>query len=255
MRKLLIAGNWKMNGDKAQIRALLQGLSYMLEDLNAQIDCIVCPPNVYLDYVNSITNRAKIQLGAQNVASANFSAFTGEISPLMLREFGCNYAIIGHSERRRLVYETDELVANKFQVAVDGGLHPILCVGETAEQQAAGNGFAVVGQQLQAVIAKVGIAAFKHAVIAYEPVWAIGTGLSATPEQAQAMHAHIRALIAVHDTHIAAVIRIIYGGSMNKDNAAMLLQQVDIDGGLIGGAALKAQDFSDICHIAMGMTK
>lgn len=248
MRKFLVVGNWKMNGSKPQVTNLLQSLTLLLGDLSSNVECVVCPPNVYLDQVSAIVKSTNIEVGAQNVASNQITAFTGEISPVMLSEFSCRYVIIGHSERRALLGETDNLVARKFAVALEGGITPILCVGETQEQQLAGQSLAIVTRQLQAVIDHVGVAAFNNTVIAYEPVWAIGTGLTATPAQAQQMHQHIRSLIA-------ADVRIVYGGSVNSANAAALFAQPDIDGGLIGGASLKARDFSDICHIAMGMAK
>lgn len=257
MRKMFIAGNWKMNGSKLQAQELLSALYDNLADLK-NVDCVVCPASPYLDYVSSIiksSNKQTIELGAQNITPKNIPAFTGEISPAMLGEFGANYVIIGHSERRKLLHETDFLVAEKVDVALDAGLVPILCVGETQEEQAAGVGFAVVARQLEAVLGDVCIDELSRAVIAYEPVWAIGTGLSATPEQAQSMHAHIRKLIANYDVTIAEKIRIIYGGSVNSANATQLLEQPDIDGCLVGGASLKHQDFSDICHIAMGIRK
>lgn len=255
MRKFLVVGNWKMNGSKVITNDLLQQLKIKLSDGGQQIEAVVCPPSVYLSLAQEVIQGSNIELGAQNIASSPVTSFTGEISPEMLREFGCDYVIIGHSERRTILAESDDLIAHKFKVALAGGLRPILCVGETQEQQGAGLGFAVVASQLQAVIDKLGISAFKDAVIAYEPVWAIGTGLTATPEQAQQMHEQIRHKIAAHDPDIAAAIRIVYGGSVNAGNAASLFKEADIDGGLIGGAALKAQEFSDICHIAMGMTK
>jgi triosephosphate isomerase len=248
VRKFLVVGNWKMNGSKPQVTSLLQSLTTMLQDLTPSVESVVCPPNIYIDQAAQLVKSTNIEIGAQNVACSQITAFTGEISPVMLREFSCKYVIIGHSERRTLLAETDELVARKFAVALEGGVTPILCVGETQEQQLAGQSFEVVTRQLQAVMAVVGMAAFKNTVIAYEPVWAIGTGLTATPAQAQQMHQHIRSLVD-------AEIRIVYGGSVNSANAAALFAQADIDGGLIGGASLKAQDFSDICHIAMGMTK
>lgn len=255
MRKMLVAGNWKMNGSKVEITALLQKLLEKLNDLTFQIDTVVCPPSIYIQYAHALIESSNIQMGAQNIASNSVTAFTGEISPIMLREFDCKYVIIGHSERRLLLDETDDLIARKFQIAVDGGISPILCVGETKDQQAAGLSKSVVEKQLLAVLHKSGIDGFKHAVIAYEPVWAIGTGLTATPEQAQEIHAYIRSLLAKHSATIAENVRIIYGGSVNSTNAEALFTQPDIDGGLIGGASLKAQDFSDICHIAMGLTK
>lgn len=252
---MLVAGNWKMNGSKVEITTLLQKLLENLSDLTFQIEAVVCPPSIYVEYAHKLIEKSNIQIGAQNIASNSVTAFTGEISPAMLREFDCKYVIIGHSERRLLLDETDDLIARKFQIAVDGGISPILCVGETKDQQAAGLSKAVVEKQLLAVLHKCGIDGFKSAVIAYEPVWAIGTGLTATPEQAQEIHAYIRSLLAKHNTTIAENVRIIYGGSVNSTNAEALFTQPDIDGGLIGSASLKAQDFSDICHIAMGLTK
>lgn len=250
MRKYLVAGNWKMNGSVQQITSLLQELKPLLADIRG-VDCIVCPPSIYIPLASQLINKSIIELGAQNMASQYTTAFTGEISPSMLGEFACNYVIIGHSERRVLLGESDSLVADKFAVAIDAQLTPILCVGETRAQMEEGQGFNIVQRQLQAVINKSGIKAFGSAVIAYEPVWAIGTGLNATPEQAQAMHAQIREWLASLDSTVAAIVRIIYGGSVNSSNAAALFAELDIDGGLIGGASLKAQDFSDICHAAM----
>lgn len=250
MRSFLVAGNWKMNGSKPQATELLQQLVPLLKDIT-HVECVVCPPNVYLPLCSELLEASNIKLGAQNIASNIKAAYTGEISPPMLREFACKYVIIGHSERRTLLQETDQLIAEKVAVALDGGLHPILCIGETKEQLDAGLGLKTVMAQLAAVLEKVGIERFKNAVVAYEPVWAIGTGLSATPQQAQEMHAHIRKYLAVLDPEIAATTQILYGGSMNAANAAELLQQPDINGGLIGGASLKAQEFSEICHAAM----
>ncbi len=248
MRKFLVVGNWKMNGSKSQVTSLLQSLIGMLGDLDPNVESVVCPPNIYLSQAFDMVESSNISIGAQNIACSQVTAFTGEISSVMLREFGCKYVIIGHSERRALLDESDELIAKKFAVAIEGGLTPILCVGETQEQQAAGQSFEIVTRQLQAVISRLGMDAFSNTVIAYEPVWAIGTGLTATPGQAQQMHRHIRSLIK-------AEIKILYGGSVNSVNTASLFAEPDIDGGLIGGASLKAQDFSDICHIAMGLTK
>jgi len=249
-RKYLIVANWKMNGSKSQINSLLTDLSPKLADLQQNIECVVCPPTVFLAFVQYLIKNTNIcpgvQIGAQDLTHMNIPAFTGEISPAMLREFGCNYVIIGHSERRRLLGESEDLIAAKFEVAVAAGLTPILCVGETQEQQAAGQSFEVVEQQLRAVLNKAGAEAFAKAVIAYEPVWAIGTGLTATPLQAQSMHAFIKKIMP---------LRVIYGGSVNSKNAADLFKEPDIDGGLIGGASLQAQDFSDICHAAMRMAE
>jgi triosephosphate isomerase len=255
MRKYLVAGNWKMNGSKQQIKSLLQDLMPKVSAIGDKVDLLVCPPSIYIDKVAQLISGSNLQVGAQNVARGVNTAFTGEISPAMLGDFSCNYVIIGHSERRQLLGETDEQIAAKCQVSLAEGLKPILCVGETQQQMNEGRGFAVVEQQLQTVLQQLGIEAFAFMVIAYEPVWAIGTGLTATPEQAQAMHAKIRGLLAGLSKEIAATTRVIYGGSVNSSNAKDLFKELDIDGGLIGGASLKAQDFSDICHAAMSMTQ
>jgi len=250
MRTSLVAGNWKMNGSRAQIQLLVQDLQSNLAQLSSDIECLVCPPSIYIDQVSQALKSSIIQIGGQNCSEIAIAAFTGEISPAMLRDFGCNYVIIGHSERRLLLGETDDVIAAKFRVAQGAGLKPILCVGETKEQMQSGQSFLVVARQLQTVLTEVGINAFANAVVAYEPVWAIGTGLTATPEQAQNMHQQIREKFSNLSLDIAAKLRIIYGGSVTSGNARALFEQQDIDGGLIGGASLKARDFSDICHAA-----
>lgn len=255
MRKYFVAGNWKMNGSMQQNAKLLQDLIPLVSDLGKKVECVVCPPSIYLGQVNSEIKLSNIMLGAQNVASKVSGAFTGEISVQMLGEFGCKYVIIGHSERRQLFCETDQGVAEKFALVQSAGMTPILCVGETREQMEAGKGFAVVANQLQVVLDHVGVQAFAQAVIAYEPVWAIGTGLTATPAQAQSMHQKIRAKLSELDVDVASRVQIVYGGSVNGTNAADLFAEQDIDGGLIGGAALKAQEFSDICHAALRMAE
>ncbi len=255
MRTSLVAGNWKMNGSREQVTTLLQDLLPLLRDLTAKVECVVCPPSLYIAQTAEIIKSSNIRLGAQNVANLLNPAFTGEISPLMLREFACKYVIIGHSERRVLLQESDQLIAAKFKMALEAGLVPILCIGESQAQMEAGIGSEIVLGQLQAVIEVAGIAAFKTAVIAYEPVWAIGTGLSATPAQAQNMHAEIREFLASLNPEISTETRIIYGGSVNAGNAAALFAAADIDGGLIGGAALKAAEFSEICHAALRMAE
>jgi triosephosphate isomerase len=254
MRNFLVVANWKMNGSKQIVSSLLQELLPLLADINNRVECVICPPSIYIPLCSELADK-RLVLGAQNVVSAVLPAFTGELSPAMLREFDCKYVIIGHSERRAMLQETDMLIADKVHIAINGSLQPILCVGETKSQQESGLGVQVVLQQLDVVIKKIGIANFQNVVIAYEPVWAIGTGLSATPQQAQAMHAAIRAHLSALDSEIAARTKIIYGGSMNAANASELLQQPDIDGGLIGGASLKARDFSEICHAAMRMAE
>jgi triosephosphate isomerase len=249
MRRALVAGNWKMNGSKAFIRELLDGIKAGLDQANA-CDIAVCPPFVYLGQVADQLQGSAVTWGAQNLSEQASGAFTGEISASMLTDFGCTYAIVGHSERRTLYGETDELVAKKFMAAQAAGLVPILCIGETLDEREGGITERVVTRQVDAVIASAGIAALGNAVIAYEPVWAIGTGKTATPEQAQDVHAFIRSRIASMDAGVAAKLRILYGGSMNAGNATTLMAQPDIDGGLIGGASLKASDFLTICRSA-----
>ncbi len=240
MRSILIAGNWKMYGSLQSVIDLVEGIK--VGDVG-KVQLAVCPPAVYLMKVGGMLDGTGIALGAQNVCDAQAGAFTGEISAGMLKECGCKYAIVGHSERRALYLESDELVANRFAMAVASGITPILCVGESLEQREQGVTEAVVATQLDAVIEQQGIAALAKCVIAYEPVWAIGTGQVATPEQAQAVHQFVRQKLAALDAQVADRIQILYGGSMNATNAGDLLSKPDIDGGLIGGASLKAADF------------
>ena len=242
MRRTLIAGNWKMNGSLASIETLIGGIRDGIGSVS-NADMAVCPPFVYIPRVRELIGDAPIALGSQNICDQASGAFTGEISGAMLKEFGCRYAIIGHSERRSLYGESDALIAARFAMALETGITPILCVGETLEQREDNVTEQVVGEQLDAVIDHSGIAAIGQCVIAYEPVWAIGTGKTASPEQAQAVHAFIRGKLAALDTRVADAVQILYGGSMNPGNAAELLAQPDIDGGLIGGASLKADDF------------
>ena len=245
MRPSLIAGNWKMNGSLQSVTELVEGIK---AGDAGKAELAVCPPAVFLMKVGGMLADTDIALGAQNVCNHEAGAFTGEISAAMLKECGCRYAIVGHSERRSLYVESDQLVAARFDMAIRVGLTPILCVGETLYEREQGVTEAVVSKQIDAVLDVTGIAGFSQAVIAYEPVWAIGTGLVASPEQAQAVHAFIRGKLAVSDGEIAQRIRILYGGSMNAANAADLLTQTDIDGGLIGGASLKADDFLAIAQ-------
>lgn len=249
MRQKLVAGNWKMNGTKASIRELLDGLKQGIGDV-VSAEVAVCPPFIYLGEVEAQLSGTPIVWGAQNLSTEAKGAFTGEVSAEMINDFGCKYAIVGHSERRSLYGEDDALVAKKFSVARAAGLKPILCIGETLEEREKGVTNDVVARQLEAVIALEGVAALADGVIAYEPVWAIGTGKTATPEQAQEVHAFIRELVSAKDAAVAARVQILYGGSMNAANAAELLAQTDIDGGLIGGASLKAEDFLTICRAA-----
>ena len=246
MRRPLVAGNWKMNGSRESVETLLNGVKAGVGNVG-NTEVAVCPPFVYLLQAADALAGSGIGLGAQNVCDQDSGAYTGEVSGAMLKEMGCSYAIVGHSERRSLYGETDALVAQRFLAAQRSGLTPIFCIGETLEEREAGDTEAVCARQIDAVLEVAGIEAFTNAVVAYEPVWAIGTGKTATPEQAQAVHAFIRGKLAALDAGIAAKLRIQYGGSMKPGNAAELMAQPDIDGGLIGGASLQAEDFLAIC--------
>jgi len=246
MRKKLVAGNWKMHGSLAENAALLEALKPAL----AGIEAVVCVPFPYLAQVQSALAGSSIAWGAQNVSEQAKGAFTGEVSASMLLDFGCKYVIVGHSERRSLYGESDELVAKKYMAAQAAGLTPILCVGESLEERESGVTEAVVARQLDAVINAAGVESLAKAVVAYEPVWAIGTGKTASPEQAQAVHAFIRSKIASIDAAVADGLVIQYGGSVKAANAAELMVQPDIDGGLIGGASLVADEFVAICCAA-----
>ena len=249
MRQPLVAGNWKMNGSTASARALLAEIKAGVAEV-AKCEVAVCPPFIYLPLAQAELTNTAIAWGAQNLSTEAVGAFTGEISAAMLLDCGCSYVIVGHSERRTLYGEDDQRVATKFAVARAAGIKPILCVGETLEEREQGITEAVIARQLDAVIAAQGASALAAGVIAYEPVWAIGTGKTASPEQAQQVHAFIRGRIAAQDASVAEGLRILYGGSMKSGNAAELMAQPDIDGGLIGGAALVASDFLGICRAA-----
>ncbi len=238
-----------MHGDEAGNRALVAGI---LEGVptSDSVSLLVCPPYPYLASVASQLAGSSVQLGAQNVSEHDKGAYTGEVAPAMLHDVGCRYAIVGHSERRTLYGESSAQVADKMAAALAAGLLPILCVGETLDERESGSTEQVVGEQLAAAIERNGIAAFASAVIAYEPVWAIGTGKTATPEQAQDVHRYIRSVLAEHDAAVAENVQILYGGSVKGDNAAGLFGMPDIDGGLIGGASLKAADFLAIARAA-----
>jgi len=250
MRDYLVAGNWKMNGDSASNAELVAGIVAGAPKSD-RVKLLICPPFPYLVAVAAQVEGSGVSLGAQTVSEHGSGAFTGEVAPAMLRDIGCEYVIVGHSERRSLYGETSFAVAAKFKAALDAGLKPILCVGETLEQRESGATESVVEVQLGAVIDKVGIAGFESAVVAYEPVWAIGTGMTASPQQAQDVHRHIRGVMAGHDAAMAESTQILYGGSMKGENAAGLLTMDDIDGGLIGGASLKAADFLAIAQAAV----
>lgn len=246
-RKSLVAGNWKMNGSLQSIHPLVTAVIDGLAG-GCKADVALCPPAIYVPEVGRLLEGSVIALGSQNVSEYASGAYTGEVSAEMLGDFGCQYVIVGHSERRSIYAETDEQVADKFVAACDKGLTPILCVGELQQEREAGITEEVVARQLDAVLEKAGVAAFNQAVIAYEPVWAIGTGLTATPEQAQEVHAFIRLRLARHDNSVADVIRILYGGSVKPGNANEIFSMADVDGGLIGGASLIADDFLAICQ-------
>jgi triosephosphate isomerase len=247
MREKLVAGNWKMHGSREQTTSLITGLAAALGK-GPSAEVAVCPPFVYLVDAAAALEGTRIRLGAQNLAVEEGGAYTGEVAGAMLRDVGCHYAIVGHSERRSLYGETDELVAAKYRAAQRDGLVPILCVGETLEEREEGVTERVVERQLRAVLGQAGIGSFSDAVVAYEPVWAIGTGRTATPEQAQEVHALIRGILASDDDTIGNSVRILYGGSVKPSNAEDLFSMPDVDGGLVGGASLDAEGFADICR-------
>ena len=249
MRKTLIAGNWKMNGSRQSSNELLQAIKAGMSDV-ANADLVVCAPAIYLPEVQTHLQGSAIGWGGQDLSVHDAGAYTGEIAASMLRDFGCGYVIIGHSERRTYHAETDALVAQKFSQAVNNQLIPLFCIGETLEEREAGVTESVIARQLDAVLQGLGAKTLAKGVIAYEPVWAIGTGKTATPAQAQAVHAFIRQRVAAADATVADALQILYGGSMNAANASELLSQPDIDGGLIGGASLKANDFLTIARAA-----
>ncbi|BAO44137.1 triose-phosphate isomerase [Thiolapillus brandeum] len=249
MRQPLVAGNWKMNGSLASVRDLLAGLKAGIGDVKVA-EVAVCPPAVFIPEVQAQLDGTPIAWGGQDLSVHESGAYTGEIAGSMLTDFGCKYVIIGHSERRTYHGETDELVAEKFTAARKSGLVPLFCIGETQEERESGVTEEVVARQIDAVIKHCGVDMLGEGVIAYEPVWAIGTGLTASPEQAQDVHAFIRQRVSESSADVADKLRILYGGSMKPGNAAELLAKPDIDGGLIGGAALKAEDFLGICTAA-----
>lgn len=248
MRRKLVAGNWKMHGNLVDNDNLLKAILAGIADVKAEV--AVCVPFPYLHQAKARLAGTRVAWGAQNLSQYAKGAYTGEVSAQMLNDFECRYVIVGHSERRALFGETDAIVAEKFAAAQTAGLIPILCVGETLEEREAGITENVVGRQLDAVLTKSGVIALANAVIAYEPVWAIGTGRTATPEQAQAVHAFIRDKIRALDADVAEHLIIQYGGSVKATNAAQLFAQPDIDGGLIGGASLSAEEFLAICRAA-----
>lgn len=250
MRRSLVVGNWKMHGSKARIRSLVNLIKSGVADLSTAVEVGICPTHLHIDLVTELLGTAEIKVGAQDFWHEESGAFTGAVSASMLPEYGVSFVIVGHSERRQMFGDSDEIVANKFQAALRVGLQPILCVGETLQQRQQNATAEVVLGQLDTVIRAAGIAAMDNAVLAYEPVWAIGTGQTATPEQAQEVHKVLRQHLAVSSKEVADHIRIIYGGSVNGTNARKLFEQADIDGGLVGGASLQAEEFISICKSA-----
>ena len=243
-KKRFVAGNWKMNGSLEQNQFLLSALLEMVKGSDAEI--VVFPPTIYIPQVVSIVKGSNIKVGIQNVSSEVKGAFTGETSLGMAKDFGCDYVLIGHSERRTLYGETDADVAKKMRAVVAAGLVPVICVGETLEERENGKTDAVIKTQLTSVINEIGIDAFKDAVIAYEPVWAIGTGKTATPEEANQVHDFIHCTLRSYDDNISNLVRVVYGGSVNASNVDSLFAEKNIDGALVGGASLEAEGFTKI---------
>ena len=249
MRRPIVAGNWKMHGSRSENARLIEELLAGLPARPAA-SCVVCPPFVYLQEVGRLLRDSAVSLGGQDLCADTQGAFTGEVSAAMLKDVGCEYVIVGHSERRLLYRESDQLIARKFAAAHAKGLVPILCVGEQLADREAGRTGEVVARQLDVVLELCGAASFEHGIIAYEPVWAIGTGRTASPEQAEVVHDFIRARIKARDARIAGATRILYGGSVKAGNAAELFAMPNVDGGLIGGASLKADEFLAILAAA-----
>jgi triosephosphate isomerase len=249
MRVRCVAGNWKMHGSLTANQRLLDAVRAGADEVDG-VDCVVCVPFPYLAQAEGALRGSRVAVGAQTLSEHDIGAFTGEVSGAMLRDFGCRYVIVGHSERRALYGERDAQIAAKFVAAQRAGLTPILCVGETLEEREQGVTAEVVGRQLDAVLDAAGVAAFGAAVMAYEPVWAIGTGRTASPQQAQSVHEMVRARIAARDAQVGANVSILYGGSVKAGNAAELFAMPDVDGGLIGGASLVAEDFLSIVRAA-----
>jgi len=253
MRTKLIVGNWKMNGSRTGNATLLEGIVAGMDD--TPVEVVVCAPAPYLHQCEALLAGSKVAWGAQDVSANAVGAYTGEVCAQMLAEYGCRYVIVGHSERRAYHGETNELVARKALAVLAEGMTPIVCVGETLAQREAGLTLAVVGAQLAALLEALDASVVGDIVVAYEPVWAIGTGMNATPATAQEVHAQLRSQLRRRNPDAADGVRILYGGSMRPDNAAVLLAQPDIDGGLIGGAALKARDFLGIIHAGTNLQR
>lgn len=249
MRRKLVVGNWKMRGSIEMNKVLLEGLVAGVRELR-DADYVVCVPYPYLGQAQSLLQGSNIAWGAQNLCATKDVALTGAVAPYMLRDYGCTYVILGHSERRSQFHETDDTAAARFNAALEVGLTPIFCMGESLEERESDWTEFIVGRQLDSIMRRYGADVLSKAVLAYEPLWAVGTGKPATPEQAQEVHAFIRERIARCDAKVAAEVRILYGGSVKPANAAQLFAMPDIDGGLIGGASLTADEFIPICRAA-----
>jgi len=249
-RRTIIAANWKMNGDLDLVEKMSASLNQV--KLGNNVDVVVCPSSPYLTVMANKLIHKNIYLGAQNVSEQASGAFTGEVSTTMLKEFSVKYVIVGHSERRSIYKESSVLVAHKVKTVLNAGLTPILCIGESAAERTAEHTETVLAAQLQPVIDEIGIEKFNEVVIAYEPVWAIGTGKTASPDMAQATHHFIRQFLASNDAKIASKVPLLYGGSVNAKNSEALFAQADIDGGLLGGASLKVDEFTLICSTTKG---
>ena len=247
MRRPFVAGNWKMNGSRERTRALVAGVCEAARDLPA-VDVGLCPPFVYLTDAGEAMGDAPVRLGGQTCAGVEDGAFTGEVSATMLADAGCSFVLVGHSERRTLHGEEDADIAEKAGLALAAGLCPVVCVGETLAEREAGRTEATVARQIDAVVERLDREGLARIVVAYEPVWAIGTGRTATPSQANEVHAFLRGRVAERDPNVAAGLRILYGGSVKPENAARIFAEPDVDGGLIGGASLDCGQFVDICR-------
>ena len=249
MRRKMVVGNWKMHGNVVSNKALLDGVIAGVRDLH-NADYVVCVPYPYLGQAQSLLQGTNIAWGAQNLCSTKDGALTGAVAPYMLLDYGCSHVIIGHSERRSQFHETDDTAAARFNAALEVGLTPLFCMGESLEERDSDWTDFIVGRQLDSIMRRYGVDVLTRAVLAYEPLWAVGSGNPATPEQAQEVHAFIRKRIARCDPKVAAEVRILYGGSVKPSNAAQLFAMPDIDGGLIGGASLTAEEFVPICRAA-----
>ena len=249
MRRSFVVGNWKMNGSRESARPLVAGVCEGAREL-PEVDVGLCPPFVYVTDAGAVIGDAPVRLGGQTCAGVGHGAFTGEVSASMLADVGCSFVLVGHSERRSLYGEDDAEIAEKAGLALAAGLSPVVCVGETLAEREAEQTETAVARQLDAVIDRLDRDALAGIIIAYEPVWAIGTGRTATPAQANAVHAFLRERVAARESDMAAELRILYGGSVKPDNAARMFAEPDVDGGLIGGASLDAEQFIDICRAA-----